>query len=879
MARGRQAKAAPAPPPEDHDASAEVDDHDDAVVAGEAERSSAAPNDDDDDDNDDDEGGGGGDADEEDPDASVLRILLSTDNHLGYLERDPIRGRDSFAAFEEVLYLARKHSVDMVLLSGDLFHENKPSRKTLHATMEILRRYCMGGGSVGFQIVSDQKDCLRNLVTGRANYEDEFYSVDLPVFTIHGNHDDPTRDGGPDLLSAVDLLAISNLVNYFGRQDEVDNVRVSPVLLRKGDTRVALYGMGSMRDERLNRMWQGKKVKFLRPADERGAGGIDDDRDDEERRWFNIFTLHQNRDLGRGSKNCVHESMIPEWMDLVVWGHEHECLINPSESLVGTFRIVQPGSSVATSLTAGESRRKQVGLLEIKGQQFRLRPLTLTCVRGFAVGDVNLGDRAREHGGVLDVEDPKVEERMMEVLAAEVEALIQKARDEAEHMQQDAEDEAVRLRALEDEFDDPDKPQRKYMIKNPERVLVRLKVEHSGFTTLNNQRFGSQFVGQVANPSDILLFHKRRQAENAKGGKSGASRRKRNSVGLDVPVEPEDLEQINIEDLIVQNLANNDKKMELLDERSMGEALEQYVDKKEAKAIYQMAEKLLDMSQKTLMKRARGGENGEFGATLDNPTAVREVLSGITGKKRADYEVEREEAAEDQKKSGKKDKNGEGGDGAKKRANFKDDESVSDAEEEKRPTMKKPRVATTSKKTSAKSKAKYDDSDDDDFEDDDDDEPPPKKRAPAKKAASSKSIPGRYHDDSDVEFMDTESHAPTKPASSSSRAARTTAKKPKYNYDDDSDVEEIEDSEVEETPRPTARGKKPVASAGTAKARAPSQTQSTLTSFASMRKPSATSRGNSRVAQYLESDSDDEPSRGGGGWGSASQSTKGRSRR
>ena len=75
-------------------------------------------------------------------------------------------------------------------------------------------------------------------------------------------------------------------------------------------------------------------------------------------------------------------------------------------------------------------------------------------------------------------------------------------------MQQDAEDEAVRLRPLEDEFDDPDKPQRKYMIKNPERVLVRLKVEHSGFTTLNNQRFGSQFVGQVvSSPSrDFLIY-------------------------------------------------------------------------------------------------------------------------------------------------------------------------------------------------------------------------------------------------------------------------------------------------------------------------------------------------------------------------------------
>ncbi|KAL7528019.1 hypothetical protein ACHAXR_002675, partial [Thalassiosira sp. AJA248-18] len=360
---------------------------------------------------------------EEGEDDSVLKILLSTDNHLGYNERDAIRGRDSFAAFEEVLSLARHHKADMVLLSGDLFHDNKPSRKTLHTTMEILRRYCMGGESVGFQIVSDQKECLRSIVSGRANYEDEFYSVDLPIFTIHGNHDDPTRDGGESLLSAVDLLSVSNLVNYFGRQDEVDHIKVSPVLLQKGETKVALYGMGSMRDERLNRMWQSKKVKFLRP--DQNQTGDDDDQDlYGESNWFNIFTLHQNRDLGRGSKNCVHESMIPEWMDLVVWGHEHECLINASESLVGTFRITQPGSSVATSLTAGESRRKHVGLLEIKGQQFRLKPIPLSSVGSFAVGDVSLGEKAREQGGVLDVEDPKVEERMSEVLVGEVEALV-----------------------------------------------------------------------------------------------------------------------------------------------------------------------------------------------------------------------------------------------------------------------------------------------------------------------------------------------------------------------------------------------------------------------------------------------------------------------
>ncbi len=39
-------------------------------------------------------------------------------------------------------------------------------------------------------------------------------SVGLPVFTIHGNHDDPT---GADNLSAVDIISTGGFVNYFGK--------------------------------------------------------------------------------------------------------------------------------------------------------------------------------------------------------------------------------------------------------------------------------------------------------------------------------------------------------------------------------------------------------------------------------------------------------------------------------------------------------------------------------------------------------------------------------------------------------------------------------------------------------------------------------------
>lgn len=73
----------------------------------------------------------------EDPDPDTMRIMISTDNHLGYAETDNVRGNDSFAALEEVLYLAKEYSCDMVMLAGDLFHENRPSRRTLIKTSKI----------------------------------------------------------------------------------------------------------------------------------------------------------------------------------------------------------------------------------------------------------------------------------------------------------------------------------------------------------------------------------------------------------------------------------------------------------------------------------------------------------------------------------------------------------------------------------------------------------------------------------------------------------------------------------------------------------------------------------------------------------------------
>lgn len=130
--------------------------------------------------------------------ADTIRILVATDSHVGYNERDPIRGDDSWKSFDEVMTLARERDVDMVLLSGDLFHENKPSRKALYQTMKTLRSNCYGEKPCELEIMSDTSQEFQT-GGGCINYQDPDINVAIPVFSIHGNHDDPSGVSGVSL--------------------------------------------------------------------------------------------------------------------------------------------------------------------------------------------------------------------------------------------------------------------------------------------------------------------------------------------------------------------------------------------------------------------------------------------------------------------------------------------------------------------------------------------------------------------------------------------------------------------------------------------------------------------------------------------------------
>ena len=109
-----------------------------------------------------------------------------------------------------------------------------------------------------------------------ANFLNPSLGIRLPIFSIHGNHDDPI---GLEMTSTLDHISTNNYINYFGKVTNIENIVVHPILFEKGKTKVAIFGIGHMRDERLNLAFEQKNIKFKRPNQDKES-------------WFNILVLH-----------------------------------------------------------------------------------------------------------------------------------------------------------------------------------------------------------------------------------------------------------------------------------------------------------------------------------------------------------------------------------------------------------------------------------------------------------------------------------------------------------------------------------------------------------------------------------------------------------
>lgn len=96
-------------------------------------------------------------------------------------------------------------------------------------------------------------------------------------------------------LCALDVLSVSGVLNYFGKLDLTadeavadpadQGIKIKPILLKKGSTNLAMYGVGNVKDARMHYELRSNRVKMFMP--EGGEVGEED--------WFNILLVHQNR--------------------------------------------------------------------------------------------------------------------------------------------------------------------------------------------------------------------------------------------------------------------------------------------------------------------------------------------------------------------------------------------------------------------------------------------------------------------------------------------------------------------------------------------------------------------------------------------------------
>lgn len=252
-----------------------------------------------------------------------------------------------------------------------------------------------------------------------------------------------------------------------------------------------------------------------------------------------MFVIHQNR-ASRAPRNSISDALLDPCLDLVLWGHEHDCRVHDvALNSTGDFYILQPGSSIATSLSEGERLAKHVVLLEVRGKKFRLTPQPLRRVRPLLMENVALSALPE----LTPTSDPELIAR---ALAARVDALLSSV---------------------------PPQP----------LPLVRLRVDAAGgFATVPPARFLLHVDGRVANPQDVLLWTRTRttRAAGTEEGDKEAADKETVAVGREA-------DEARILSLIAAHLTPGSAPgpLKVLPPSNLHEALQLFVHKEEAGAF------------------------------------------------------------------------------------------------------------------------------------------------------------------------------------------------------------------------------------------------------------------------------------------------------
>ncbi|CAI8497056.1 unnamed protein product [Hanseniaspora opuntiae] len=346
----------------------------------------------------------------QDIDDSTFRIMITTDNHIGYKETDSYIDTDSYENFKEVIEICnRLGNVDFMLNSGDLFHDNYFSSKNLNFITDLLVNNCLNDNPITFK-TEHKPDSLY------LNYNDENVNIGLPIFIINGNHD-------------------------FGNSTGTENIT---------------------------------------------SNGL------------NVLLLHQNRSLNL-NKTYLNENLLPEFFDLLLWGHEHECIPELTYNSSKNFNILQPGSTVQTSFHESELKEKCCFLMDFKDNKYTIYPIPLEntrpmCVRNMVLADLNV---------------PRDIEHITKIVVDEIESMIEEVQ-RNNHVKSLKKKEHLEKIKNGDYHHKTANPHGEiYSELNEKLPLIRLKLDYTGYEVISFRSINNRFIGRVANPKSVLQLTKK----------------------------------------------------------------------------------------------------------------------------------------------------------------------------------------------------------------------------------------------------------------------------------------------------------------------------------------------------------------------------------
>lgn len=91
--------------------------------------------------------------------------------------------------FGKAIYICKVSTEDKVQISS-----LKNCASTLSSNLKCILLTCLLTRPVAVEFLSDQAKNFKHCKHPVVNYEDPNLNVSMPIFSIHGNHDDPSGE-------------------------------------------------------------------------------------------------------------------------------------------------------------------------------------------------------------------------------------------------------------------------------------------------------------------------------------------------------------------------------------------------------------------------------------------------------------------------------------------------------------------------------------------------------------------------------------------------------------------------------------------------------------------------------------------------------------